>query len=114
MIRLITGLYEEIHGLISDQIYDPKTKNIFQSGTNMTNEWWPINPIWTINEQRSDARSGVIGWIQDSLNISKYRTYKKDRSSQEIIDQILNWFTDSNEPINFGVIYFQEPGLTGK
>ncbi len=80
----------------------------------MPNQWWPIKPIWTINEQRLGARSGVIGWVQDSINISKYEPYQKDRSNQEMIDQILYWFTDPNEPINFGAIYFREPGITGK
>ena len=88
-------------------------KRIFQSGLNMTDQWWPIKSIWAINEQRSGARSGVIGWIQNSVDISKYETYQNNRSHQDIIDRILQWFTDPDEPINFGAIYFQEPGNTG-
>lgn len=114
LIRLITGLYEEVHGLISDQIYDRKTGNVFQFGENMTNQGWPMKSIWTVNEQRIDARSGVIGWPQESMNISKFETSKQNRSAQSIIDQMLNWFTDADKPINFGAIYFEEPGLTGK
>jgi len=113
-IRLITGLYEEVHGLISDEIYDPKTNSIFQAWENMPNQWWPVKSIWTINEQRIGGRSGVIGWPQDTIVISKYETYQKDRSVKEIIDQILNWFNHPTEPINFGAIYLQEPALTGK
>ncbi len=79
----------------------------------MTDQWWPIKSIWTINEQRSGARSGVIGWIQNSTGVSKYEPYEKDRPYHEIIDQILQWFTDPDEPINFGAIYFQEPAITG-
>ena len=112
--RLITGLYEEVHGLISDQIYDKKTGSFFQFGENVTNQWWPMKPIWTVNEQRIYTRSGVIGWPQESMNISKFRTYPPGQSSQSMIDQMLDWFTDSDERINFGVIYFREPGLTGK
>jgi ectonucleotide pyrophosphatase/phosphodiesterase family protein 5 len=113
-IRLVTGLYEEVHGLISDQIYDPKTNSIFQSWENMTSQWWPIKSIWTINEQRLGARSGVIGWPQYPIVVSKYEAYQKKRSYKDIIDQMLSWFNDSIEPINFGAIYFQEPALTGK
>ncbi len=113
-IRLITGVYEEVHGMISDQIYDPKTNNIFQAWENMPNEWWPMKSIWTINEQRLGARSGVIGWAQDSIGISKYEPFRKERTYKEIIDQILDWFNDPTEAINFGAIYFPEPGLTGK
>jgi len=114
LIRLVTGLYEEVHGLISDEIYDPKTNSIFQSWKNMSSQWWPLKSIWTINEQRIGARSGVIGWPQNSIVVSKYETYRKERSDKDIIDQILNWFNDPTEPINFGAIYFQEPSLTGK
>ncbi|CAF1033645.1 unnamed protein product [Rotaria sp. Silwood1] len=110
---LITGLYEEVHGLISDEIYDSKTKNNFQSWKNMTNEWWSFKTIWTINEERHDARSGVIGWPQHLISISKYEPYDKERSFTAIIDQMLNWFNDPIEPINFGAIYFPEPDLTG-
>lgn len=112
--RLITGLYEEVHGLISDRIYDRKTGSLFQFGENVTNQSWPMKSIWTVNEQRIGARSGVIGWPQELMNISKFRMYQPGQSSQSMIDQMLDWFTNSDEPINFGVIYFREPGLTGK
>ena len=79
----------------------------------MTNQWWPIKSIWTINEQRSGARSGVIGWTQNSMDISKSEAYQNDRSDRDMIDRILQWFTDPNEPINFGAIFFPEPALTG-
>ncbi|UJR31348.1 hypothetical protein I4U23_018844 [Adineta vaga] len=111
---LITGLYEESHGLVSDQIYDRKTNEIFQAGENTSNNWWPIKSIWTINEQRSGARSGVIGWPQNFIHVSKYESYNEKRSFEDIVDQILRWFNDPNEPINFGAIYFPEPGLTGR
>lgn len=114
LIRLITGLYEEVHGLIADEIYDPKTGNVFQFGENMTNQPWPVKPIWTINEQRANARSGVIGWLQDSMNISRFQTDSLSQSSQSIIDRMLGWLTDPDEGINFGAIYFREPGLTGR
>ncbi|CAF1160576.1 unnamed protein product [Rotaria sordida] len=110
---LITGLYEEVHGLVSNEIYDSKTKSVFQSWTNMTDQWWPLKSIWTINEERYDGRSGVIGWPQHSISISKYEPYRKERSFKEIIDRMLKWFNDPIKPINFGAIYFPEPELTG-
>lgn len=110
-IRLITGLYQEIHGIISEQIYDPKMKEIFQSTTNMNQSWWAKKSIWTMNEQRPNARTGVIGWKQEFLMISKYEKYDSNRSNQQLIDQMLTWF---DEGINFGTIFFSEPGLTGQ
>ena len=116
MIRLITGLYEETHGLISDQVYDPETHTVFQPGEKSAIQWWPQRAIWSINEGRQGARSGVIGWPQDAISVSDYQPYRNDaeRSFKEIIDQILIWFTRPNKPINFGAIYFPEPDFTGK
>ncbi|CAF3333715.1 unnamed protein product [Rotaria socialis] len=111
---LITGLYEEVHGLVSDQIYDSKTNSTFQTSGNMTSQWWPFKTIWTINEQRPEGRSGVIGWPQNQIFVSKYEPYRKERTFQDVTDQMLNWFNDPKEPINFGAIYFPEPELTGR
>jgi len=95
-------------------MYDPETNTVLQSWENITNQWWPFKPIWAINEQRNGGLSGVIGWPQDSLYTAKFNVNRKDRSFQEIIDQMLSWFNDLSRPINFGAIYFQEPDLTGR
>ncbi len=114
LFSLITGLYEEVHGLISNNMFDPKMNVTFESSGNMTNgDWWPYPTIWSINEQRKGARSGVVGWPQDPISISKYQSYRRARSFRDIIDQILLWFNDPIEPINFGAIYHHEPDLTG-
>ncbi|CAF1248471.1 unnamed protein product [Adineta ricciae] len=111
---LITGLYEESHGLVSDEIYDRRSNEIFRSWETNSSQWWPIKTIWSINEQRFGARSGVIGWPQKFIDVSKSEVYSEGRSFKDIVDQILRWFDDSNEPINFGAIYFPEPDLTGR
>jgi ectonucleotide pyrophosphatase/phosphodiesterase family member 5 len=113
-LRLITGLYQEVHGIVSDQVYDRRTNQIFQSWKNNSEDWWPFQTIWTINEQRKGARSGVIGWPQDVISVSKYQAYRQERSFRDIINQILDWFNDPLEPINLGAIYFHEPGRTGR
>jgi ectonucleotide pyrophosphatase/phosphodiesterase family protein 5 len=114
LTSLITGLYEDVHGLVSDQVYDPRTNETFQSWQDSSSQWWPMKPIWTINEQRPGARSGVIGWPQSSVAVSKYEPYLKDRSFTEMVDQMLRWFNDPSEPINFGAIFFPEPRITGE
>lgn len=114
LFSLMTGLYEEVHGLISNHMLDPDTDAVFEPSDNMTNgDWWPYPAIWSINEQRRGAHSGVIGWPQDPIKISNYQPYRRSRSFREIIDQILRWFNDPIQPINFGAIYYHEPDLTG-
>jgi ectonucleotide pyrophosphatase/phosphodiesterase family protein 5 len=80
----------------------------------MTNaDWWPYPAIWSVNEQRKGARSGVSSWPQESIRISKYQPYNRSRSFRDNIDEILLWFNDPVEPINFGAIYSDEPDRTG-
>jgi hypothetical protein len=87
---------------------------VFQSWGNATEDWWPFPTIWDINELSREARSGVIGWPQQSISVSKHEPYEKNRSLRSIINKMLDWFEDPTEPINFGAIYFDEPGRTGK
>ena len=103
-----------MHGVVSDQMYNRTTNRVFQSWANATKEWWPFQAIWSINEQKREARSGVIGWPQQSISVFRHQPYEKDRLLRDIIDQMLDWFNDSASPINFGAIYFDEPGRTGK
>jgi hypothetical protein len=95
-------------------MFDPKTNLTFDPSYNMTiGNWWPYPGIWSINEQRKEARSGVVSWPQESIQISKFQAYNRSRSFRDIIDRILLWFNDPIEPINFGAIYYHEPDLTG-
>ncbi|CAF3208373.1 unnamed protein product [Rotaria socialis] len=111
---MVTGLYEDVHGVVSNQMFDPKTNVTFDSSGNMTNgDWWPHRTIWSINEKRSGARSGVVGWPQEPIRISKFQPFSRKVPFRDLIDQVLHWFNDPNEPINFGSIYFFEPDLTG-
>ena len=112
-IRLITGVYEEVHGLISEEIFDRRTNRIFQTWSNASEDWWPIETIFTLNEKRQDARSGVIGWPQKGLSVTRFEPFQRDRTLRDIIEQILRWFNDPTEPINFGAIHFHEPASTG-
>ena len=110
----MTGLYEEVHGIVSNQMYDPGWNLTFEQPDKLNNaDWWPYPAIWSVNEQRKGGRSGVVSWPQENLRISKYEPYKRSRAFRDIIDQTLRWFNDSVEPINFGAIYFDEHDLTG-
>lgn len=103
-----------MHGLISNRMYDPKTNVVFEKSKNMSNgDWWPHPTIWSVNEQRDGGRSGVVGWPQDPIYVSKFRSFSRETPPLNVIDQILLWFEDPNEPINLGSIYFFEPDHTG-
>lgn len=95
-------------------MFDPETNSVFDSPYIKKNgSWWTHPAIWNVNEQRKGARSGVASWPQVQMDISKSQTFNRSRSFRDIIDQVLLWFNDPNEPINFGAIYYYEPDLTG-
>lgn len=95
-------------------MFDPQTNQTFDSSGDLVEGlWWPHPAIWSINERRYGARSGVTGWPQSRIWISKYEKFQRSRPFRQIIDATIRWFTDPIEPINFGAIYFYEPDLTG-
>lgn len=113
-ISLVTGLYEEVHGVIANEMFDRKTNLIFDEPyQSMEIDWWPYPAIWSVNERRQGARSGVSSWPQENILISKYQPYNVSRPFRDIIDQIIRWLTDPIEPINFGAIYYREPDYAG-
>lgn len=124
-ITLVTGLYEESHGVVGNTMFDPVLNETFNSGTGQVSESkWMDNggePIWVTNQrQHNMARSGAVYWVGDGAIIKGFRPYRYlefDRDNlltfQKRIDTIVDWFTDPLYPINLGVLYFEEPDATG-
>lgn len=110
---MMTGLYEEVHGIVSDEVYDPEKNRLFRSWNDTTDDWWSFTQMWTVNEDRNYARSAVIGWPQNSIKAFKTVPYDKDRSLRSLFDEVLRLFNDQQKPINFGVVHFDQPGATG-
>ncbi|CAF0875004.1 unnamed protein product, partial [Didymodactylos carnosus] len=126
---IVTGLYEETHGIVNNIMYDPILNASTRFDTMNDTKWWSQNsysePIWMTNELQNNngkvetkRRSGVISWPSTGTPVnghmpSKYEIYNETRRFETIIDQIIKWFKDPNEPINFGTIYFYEPDHTG-
>lgn len=121
---ILTGLYAESHGITGNIFYDSGLKQQFNSFINTTqltdSRWFDVGaePIWATNQKASPSRhsGSVMFWGSDArvkgfipthhvpFNIS---TPFKNRT-----DMILDWFTAQN-PINLGLLYFNEPDHTG-
>jgi predicted AlkP superfamily pyrophosphatase or phosphodiesterase len=60
---LVTGLYAETHGIVSNTIYDP----VFNATFTMSNQqplegrWWGGEPIWN-TAQRAGLKTFVMFW----------------------------------------------------
>ena len=66
---LATGLWEESHGIIANDMYDPFLNQNFSPGNKSANQdpaWFDVGgePIWVTNQiQNKNAQSGVIMWV---------------------------------------------------
>ncbi|CAF1196946.1 unnamed protein product [Rotaria sp. Silwood1] len=123
---IVTGLYEETHGIVANTIYDSKLQAVATLDTMNDTKWWSQNPysqpIWVSNQLANDSnqrRSGVIAWPGSDTPINghlpfKYQSFDLNRKFDSILKQIFDWFHEPIDTrINFGVIYYPEPDITG-
>ena len=123
---IVTGLYPENHGIVSNSMYDPVFKAKF-GGANTDPRWWnSAEPIWVTN-QRQKGRSAVLYWPGYNVKIrGMYPTFREYSPSSNVdlhnktgrvlpfekrVKKILGWLTAPNPP-NFLAVYFEEPDET--
>lgn len=120
-VTLVTGLYPESHGLISNNFYDPQLKDHFTL-SNTDSKWWSADPIWVTN-QKQGHRSGNVYWPGYNVRINGfYPTYTTKDAGYRIpftdlrgtmpwkerVDTVYKWLTGPNPP-NFISLYLEEP-----
>ncbi|XP_069131622.1 bis(5'-adenosyl)-triphosphatase enpp4-like [Argopecten irradians] len=120
---IVTGLYEESHGIVGNTMYDPDFHEVFHiyNKQQVTDSKWFDNggePIWVTNQrQGSSHRSGVLYWPGNGAAVKgfrpyRYELYNPDVKNETRIDKIIKWFTD-DYPINLGILYFEQPDQLG-
>ena len=128
---IVTGMYEENHGVVGNHMYDPVFNETFDmKKDSRVAKWWNNDtlgdkkgpePIWVTNERDEETlvkkRSGVMFWPGSEAVIhgktpSYFRSYDRTYPNKSRIDTIVNWFTEEN-PINLGLLYFSEPDHLG-
>ena len=129
---IVTGLYEESHGVVGNSMYDPVLNETFRLDNQTQaadSKWWNNNqkktgpePIWVTNQKGDDSafkrRSGVMFWpgaAAENHGIRPFHTIPYDETlpNKTRIDNVIRWFTDTSDPINLGLLYFSEPDGLG-
>jgi predicted AlkP superfamily pyrophosphatase or phosphodiesterase len=123
---MVTGLYQETHGIINNEMFDPVLNDTFENwiDTGAVNtrdqKWYGQNPltepIWITNQKQGNGRKSAASWVgggvefngQAAINIP----YNSSRPYNQLIDQFIGLFV-GEEGINFGAVYFDEPDATG-
>lgn len=120
---LVTGMYEETHGIIQNEMYDKDLKKEFNhmSNESQTREWYGQNkltePIWISNQRAGGGRKSAAEWVGAGVSFNDqsalYIPYNNSKPYNDLIDEFITLFTRDEEPINFGALYFDEPDHTG-
>lgn len=61
---LVTGMYPESHGIVSNQFWDPEYQEEFyytNLGVSMQPKWWAAEPLWVTAEHQG-VRSAIHMW----------------------------------------------------
>ena len=120
---LVTGLWEENHGIVANEMYDPVLNESFvpwDQKAQTDPNWYSdgAEPIWVTNQlQKLQGRSGNIMWVGGGAPIkwvepSRYMAFDASVQDHSKVDTIIEWFTDVY-PINLGLIYFMQPDFDG-
>jgi len=122
---LVTGLYEESHGIVGNEFYDPVYDETFTIPTMNDIKWWngtrgqKVEPVWVTNDVEGGEHhaSGVYFWPGSEVKGMHPRYFVSPFNMsipfRERAKTVAGWFTQANMPINFGVMYYHEPDETG-
>lgn len=128
-MTIATGLYPESHGVVENRFYDPFLEDTFDYTNfrqNFESKWFDNGgePIWVTNFKDGNSRdSGVIAWPGGTAEIMSFMPrvvpalfWNNVSYAWNVrIDNMIDWFKNNKSnirPINFGVLYFEEPDET--
>lgn len=113
---IVTGLYEESHGIVANTMYDPKFKSWFYLNNTEPRWWNGGEPVWITN-QNSGGTSGIVFWPGSDVKIrGQYPThfvkYDHNLSYKDRVDKVVDLLTKKKPP-TFLAMYFEEPDHSG-
>ncbi|KAM6185869.1 ectonucleotide pyrophosphatase/phosphodiesterase family member 5 [Rhynchocyon petersi] len=116
---MVTGLFAESHGVVSNSMFDPilnKSFSLDDMNVYDSEFWEEATPIWITN-QRAGHTSGAAMWPGTDVKIHKsfpshYLPYDESVSFEDRVAKIIEWFT-LEEPINLGLLYWEDPDDMG-
>uniref|UniRef100_A0A663MJZ4 Ectonucleotide pyrophosphatase/phosphodiesterase family member 5 n=1 Tax=Athene cunicularia TaxID=194338 RepID=A0A663MJZ4_ATHCN len=116
---MVTGLYAESHGIVANEMHDPilnETFSLNKMDVYNSKFWEEASPIWVTN-QREGHKTGAAMWPGTDVKIhgvfpTYFMPYNESVSFEDRVARLIHWFT-SEEPINFGLLYWEQPDEMG-
>jgi len=116
---LVTGLHPAHHGIVSNNIYDPRFDAVFRLSDRaeaFQQRWWGGEPIW-ITARRQGLRTASFFWPGSEANgmhPDEWRPFDEAVPFAERVDQVLAWLTGPDASrTHFVTLYLQEPNAAG-
>ncbi|XP_038076960.1 bis(5'-adenosyl)-triphosphatase enpp4-like [Patiria miniata] len=114
---IATGLYQESHGIVGNNMYNVSTGAKFTLRHKFNSSWWEGGePIWVTN-QNQGGHSGLIMYPGMEIQIrGQYPSYRLPKYNSTFpYEERINIMTRlfANGSINLGLLYFREPDHSG-
>lgn len=117
---MVTGLYPEHHGIVSNSMNDPQIGKFALSDQTSVEDsrWWGGEPLW-VTVQKSGQKSGTLFWPGSATKIvgkfpNYYRKYEKGLAYSKRVQQILQWLDlPAKDRPTFLTLYFEAVDSAG-
>ncbi|KAM5262899.1 bis(5'-adenosyl)-triphosphatase ENPP4 [Ctenodactylus gundi] len=116
---MVTGLYEESHGIVANSMYDVVTKKHFSDSNDKDPFWWnEAVPIWVTNQLQENRSSAAAMWPGTDVAIhnvtpAHFLDYSPSVPFQERLNNVTVWLSHSSPPVTFAALYWEEPDASG-
>jgi predicted AlkP superfamily pyrophosphatase or phosphodiesterase len=117
---IVTGLYPEHHGIVSNNIVDPGFPELFSmtSETAKDPRWWGGEPLW-VTAIRGGQRADSMFWPGSEAAIggvrpTAWKPFDDAVSNADRVKQVLAWLTlPADQRPSFVTLYFSETDHAG-
>lgn len=115
---IVTGLYPESHGIVSNAFYDPSSERYFyfsDSSSTMHSNFWNAEPIWSTNQDQG-GKSVVLHYPGSDVEIQGKRPFKfepfAELPSFNRTKKMIQWL-DDNPDANLAILYYDDVDHAG-
>lgn len=117
---IVTGLYPGHHGILSNNMRDPRWPEPFGLGSRdqvQDARWWGGEPIW-VTAQRQGLSAAVYFWPGSEAPVGgmyadRWFPYEESVPYEERVDRVVGWLAAEAQRPNLVALYFDEPNTTG-
>jgi predicted AlkP superfamily pyrophosphatase or phosphodiesterase len=118
---IATGLYAEDHGIVGNEMFDPRTQSRFSlkdAASVNDSRWWGGEPIW-VTAEKQGLRTATLFWVGSSAEIKSVRPkyflpYDASLTPEARVKQVIQWLElPAADRPRFLTLYFEDVDSAG-